>query len=171
MANLLAAGLASNATLMVRTWATESVNLAIPDMARSLRAAGEAINQGDLQAAERVLCAQALALNAIFTVLGTRATEYMGENLQKAELLMRLAFKAQNQCRNTLDTLFALKNPPVVIAKQANIANGGPQQVLYGMDEEPARTNKGGKALTRNIQRSAVQTNCAKKHGCEKMDN
>jgi hypothetical protein len=41
---------------------------------------------------------------------------------------MRMALKAQNQCRMTLETLSNIKNPPVIYAKQANIANG-PQQV------------------------------------------
>jgi hypothetical protein len=35
---------------------------------------------------------------------------------------------AQGQCRATLETLAVIKNPPVVFAKQANIAHG-PQQV------------------------------------------
>jgi hypothetical protein len=41
---------------------------------------------------------------------------------------MRLGLKAQSQCRATLETLAQIKNPPVVIARQANIAQG-PQQV------------------------------------------
>jgi hypothetical protein len=44
---------------------------------------------------------------------------------------MRLALKGQAQCRSTLETLVALKNPPVVIAGQANISTG-PQQVNNG---------------------------------------
>jgi hypothetical protein len=40
-----------------------------------------------------------------------------------------MALKAQAQCRMTLETLAALKNPPVVFAKQANINNGGQPQV------------------------------------------
>lgn len=48
--------------------------------------------------------------------------------LDAADRYMRLALKAQGQCRTTLETLAAIKNPPVVFAKQANIANG-PQQV------------------------------------------
>ena len=41
----------------------------------------------------------------------------------------RLAFKAQAQCRATIETLALLKNPsPAVFARQANIAHG-PQQV------------------------------------------
>jgi hypothetical protein len=41
---------------------------------------------------------------------------------------MRLALKAQSQCRATLEALANIKNPPVVIARQANFA-AGPQQV------------------------------------------
>ena len=44
---------------------------------------------------------------------------------------MRLALKAQSQCRATLETLATIKNPPVVIARQANISSG-PQQVNNG---------------------------------------
>jgi hypothetical protein len=39
---------------------------------------------------------------------------------------MRLALKAQSQCRATLETLAQIKNPPVVLARQANIAQGRP---------------------------------------------
>jgi hypothetical protein len=41
---------------------------------------------------------------------------------------MRMVLKAQSQCRATLKTLATIKNPPVVFARQANIAQG-PQQV------------------------------------------
>lgn len=45
---------------------------------------------------------------------------------------MKLALRAQNQCRATLQTLSELKNPrPVAFVKQANISNG-PQQVNNG---------------------------------------
>jgi hypothetical protein len=44
---------------------------------------------------------------------------------------MRLALKAQGQCRATVETLAFMKNPPV-FARQANIAHG-PQQVNNGI--------------------------------------
>jgi hypothetical protein len=40
---------------------------------------------------------------------------------------MRLALKAQSQCRTTAETLAVMRNPPV-FARQANVVNG-PQQV------------------------------------------
>ena len=44
------------------------------------------------------------------------------------ERYLRLALRAQGQCRATLETLGVIKNPPTVFAKQANIA-AGPQHV------------------------------------------
>lgn len=55
------------------------------------------------------------------------------DHLPAFEGNMRMALRAQNQCRATLETLAAIKNPPVVFAKQANINHGsGNQQVNNG---------------------------------------
>lgn len=56
---------------------------------------------------------------------------------------MRLALRAQNQARMTLETLSNIKNPPVIYAKQANIAHG-PQQVNNGPHaaQNPNEQNK-----------------------------
>jgi hypothetical protein len=85
--------------------------------------------KNDLSDAEAMLIAQATALNAIFSELARRAAVNMGEYLQATETYLRLALKAQAQCRATLQTLAEIKSPhPVAFVKQANIANG-PQQV------------------------------------------
>ena len=52
---------------------------------------------------------------------------------------MRLALKAQAQCARTIEVLSTIKNPPVIYAKQANIAHGH-QQVNNG--KQPAHTGK-----------------------------
>ena len=52
----------------------------------------------------------------------------MNEHIHATEAYMRMALRAQNQVRLTLETINTIKNPPVVIAKQANITSG-PQQV------------------------------------------
>jgi hypothetical protein len=52
---------------------------------------------------------------------------------------LRLALKAQTQCRATLETLATIKNPPIIYAKQANFANGH-QQVNNGV---PPTTHTG----------------------------
>jgi hypothetical protein len=45
---------------------------------------------------------------------------------------LQRAIRAQSQCRSTLETLSALKNPPIVYARQANVTTG-PQQVNNGV--------------------------------------
>lgn len=88
-------------------------------------------SEGDLSRAEALLMTQAHTLDAIFNELARRAALNMGEYMDATERYMRLALKAQNQCRATLETLATVKNPPMVFAKQANIANG-PQQINNG---------------------------------------
>ncbi len=82
---------------------------------------------GDMTRAEAMLFGQAHALQSMFMELARRAAAQ--EYLKHWEGYLRMALKAQNQCRMTLESLAAIKNPPVVIAKQANINNGGQQQV------------------------------------------
>jgi hypothetical protein len=70
---------------------------------------------------------QAHTLNAIFNDLARKAAK--SEYINQMESHLRLALKAQGQCRATLETLAAIKNPqPVAFVRQANIAHG-PQQV------------------------------------------
>lgn len=91
----------------------------------------EKVGGGDLRRAENILMTQAHTLDAIFNELARRAAANMGEYINATDRYLRLALKAQSQCRATLETLATIKNPPVIYAKQANIANG-PQQVNNG---------------------------------------
>ena len=70
--------------------------------------------------------------DAIFNELARRAALNMAEYPNATEIYLRLALKAQSQCRATLETLAAIKNPPIVYARQANVTTG-PQQVNNGM--------------------------------------
>jgi hypothetical protein len=56
---------------------------------------------------------------------------------------MRLALKAQAQCRATIETLAALKNPPIVYARQANISAGHQQ-----INNHPPSSSPAGKSAT-----------------------
>lgn len=96
------------------------------------------VHDGNLREVESTLTAQAVALNSIFTDMARRAAMNAGEYLGAAETYLKLALRAQSQCRATLETLAAIKNPPVVFAKQANIAHGH-QQVNNGTPVAPAR--------------------------------
>jgi hypothetical protein len=99
----------------------------VNELCASLRDKIRAVRDGNMDGPEALLVGQATSLNVIYTELTRRAALNMGEYIQAAERYMRLALKAQAQCRATIETLAALKNPPVVYARQANIA--GQQQV------------------------------------------
>jgi len=71
------------------------------------------------------------SLDAIFNELARRAALSMGEYIGSFETYMKMALKAQAQTVRTVEVLAAIKKPPVVFAKQANISNG-PQQVNIG---------------------------------------
>lgn len=104
----------------------------LTDLVASLKDQGEAANRGDLAGLEQMLAAQSVSLNSIFIELARRAALNMGEHLGATESYMRMALKAQAQCRVTVETLAEMKNPhPVAFVKQANISNG-PQQVNNG---------------------------------------
>lgn len=101
----------------------------VPALMDQLRGQASAVNRGDLSQAEAMLMSQATALQSLFARLAERG---MGcDSAPAFEINMRMALRAQNQCRATLETLAAIKNPPVIFAKQANIANGH-QQINNG---------------------------------------
>jgi hypothetical protein len=117
-------------------------------LAKVLADQTKAINGGDLRRAEGILIAQAHTLDAIFGYCARRSVRNMREHLNAAELYLRLALKAQSQCRATLETLANIKNPPTVFARQANIAHG-PQQVNNGV---PAPSRAGETENPQNEQ-------------------
>lgn len=109
--------------------------LSLMDSAVALKEKIAAVQGGDIRDAEAMLAGQAFALNAIFTELARRSASSIGQNLNASERYLRLALKAQSQCRATLETLASIKSPPIVYARQANVTTG-PQQVNNGVSPE-----------------------------------
>ncbi|MDP2225806.1 hypothetical protein [Nitrosomonas sp.] len=134
----------------------------------------EKIIAGDLSELESTLAAQVVSLNAIFTTLAKRATTC--EYLNQMETNLRLALKAQTQCSHTIEILAAMKNPPIVFAKQANIAHGHQQinnnqspthaektikssnELLSEVDNAPLDTRGTLKTIKINQELAAVET-------------
>lgn len=107
---------------------TQGTNMLASDLAQLIKIMGA----GDLSHAEGMLIAQAQTLDCIFNHLAQLAAQRLPNmNIKGTEIFLRLAMKAQSQCRATLEALASLKSPSVVYAKQANFANG-PQQVNNG---------------------------------------
>lgn len=108
-----------------------------------LRRQTAALNSGDLTRAEDMLLAQAHTLDSLFAQLTGRALR--SQQRDGLESYMRLALKAQNQARATLQTLAELKAPrQVAFVQQANIGNQ--VQVNNGTTKQPARPRKSAKA-------------------------
>ena len=131
VANVMVRGTLANSTTIIDYSRAQHAGLSLTDIAQALKEQGEAVNRGDLASLERMLTGQAVALNAMFTELARRGALNMGEHLGATETYIRLALKAQSQSRATAETLAAIKNPPIVYARQMNVANG-PQQVNNG---------------------------------------
>ena len=100
------------------------------------------VQSGDLSSLEATLTAQAITLDKIFIEMARRAAGNMGQYRDTVAVYMKLALKAQSQCRSTVQALAEIKNPqPVNIVKQANIANG-PQQINNGVSATDSRAEK-----------------------------
>lgn len=169
LADLATDGIATNAVTARSFLGPSQPHLSITEMVDSLKDHGKRVNDNDLAAPEQMLMAQAVSLNAIFAEMSRRAAMNMGSHLEPMERYLRLALKAQGQCRATVETLAAIKNPPVVFAKQANIAHG-PQQVNNGVaanfeTSTPARASAHGK--TENEQTELLE---GAQHGGTLMD-
>ena len=87
-----------------------------------------AVRGGDMSRAEEMLTVQAHTLDFLFNSYVQRADK--AEYLKQCEGFMRLALKAQAQCRSTVEALSAMKNPRVQYVNQQNVAVN--QQVNNG---------------------------------------
>lgn len=117
---------------MVKMWG----GIDVPSLTDELRDQAAAVNRGELNHIEAMLMNQATALQSLYARLTERA---MGQDhMPNFEGFMRMALRAQNQCRATLETLAAIKNPPVVFAKQANINQGNGNQQVNNGTSDPA---------------------------------
>jgi hypothetical protein len=159
------------AALRVITAADKSAgyerDMDLPGLMATLRAQGEAVNAGNLAQAEAMLINQATALQTVFARLverGLGCTE-----IAPFEANLRMGLRAQSQCRATLETLAAIKNPaPVSFVRQANIAHG-PQQVNNNpgstessrareIDSEPNKLSGGNNELLPDARASQAES-------------
>lgn len=131
LAQIAAIGTLSNAMTMGNFSGFTTGEMDLLECANALINQAKKVNSGDLYSAEAMLSMQASALNAIFGEMARRAALNLGESLDVVERYLRMALRAQGQARATLETLAAIKQGPMVFARQANIAHG-PQQVNNG---------------------------------------
>lgn len=104
-----------------------------------------AVNRGDVTRVESLLMSQAMTLDILFQDLARRAVANR-DRPEAFERLLRLGLKAQSQSRATLETLANMKHPPLVVARQANVAQG-PQQINNGCVHAREKSNPENKLL------------------------
>jgi len=119
---------------------------------------------GNMKGCEGMLIGQARALQAIFVNLACLAKGQ--DQMPQIEGLLRMALKAQNQSRMTLETLANIKNPPIVFAKQANIS-AGHQQVNNGPPPcaRAGKTEIGQNKLLEHLDGQRLDTGTASASG------
>lgn len=100
---------------------------------------------GDKALASDILAAQAVVLDAMFTELGGRAAANMGQYINAAERYMRLALKAQTNCRATLEALGKLHQPREQTVKHVHVNQGG-QAIVADNIHQHAGGRKNGKS-------------------------
>jgi hypothetical protein len=110
----------------IQSWNNE---LSVDGIRAALTDQIEKVVGGDMSRPEAMLLTQAHTLDFLFGELAQKANKQ--QQMPHYEAFMRMALKAQNQCRMTLETLSNIKNPPVIFAKQANFS-GGHQQINNG---------------------------------------
>lgn len=132
---LLLMPVAQNAIAM-DAWGKYVGEVDLSELVTGLQEQTDKVRAGNMSSVESMLYGQAMTLQTIFTSLARRSALNAGEYMDAADKYMRLALKAQAQCRATLETLAEIKNPMPYI-KQTNIANG-PQQVNNGQSEQYA---------------------------------
>ena len=104
-----------------------SVNSLVAELSKHVADVGN----GNMNRPEQILLMQAQTLDVIFNTLAQRAGANVGTHRDASETYLRMALKAQAQCRTTLETLSEIKDPrPTQFIRQQNVANQ--QQVNNG---------------------------------------
>ncbi len=102
--------------------------LDVPSLASVVR---EQVSQGKIILKDQIdefLLSYSVSLQAIFVRLTEKGMQSQDPLI--AQSWLKLALRAQNQCRVSLEALSVLRSPSIVYAKRANIA-AGPQQVNH----------------------------------------
>jgi len=120
-----------SAAYSIKRWTHSTADVQITALAEELISQVLDVMSGAMGRPEAMLTAQAHTLDAIFNSLASRAVlnfesgRESGGYSQTGDAYLRLAMRAQNQCRATLEALAMIKNPPgVAFVRQANIAHG-----------------------------------------------
>ena len=121
----------------------------MPALLAQLRERAATVNRGDLSEVKAMLTTQAVTLEGIFSHLAAKGLQ--AQDSRMMESYLRLALKAQSQCRTSLETLAEIVNPRPVYVRQQNVA-AGHQQVNNGIERQHARELENGNAPSKLLE-------------------
>jgi hypothetical protein len=141
----------ANASITMLNFHSMKEGVNITDLVEEVRDQVAAIQNGSMGRPEALLSAQAHTLDTIFNALAQKAAANMNAGyLPASETYLRMALKAQSQCRTTLEALAEIKFPrSATFIKQANIADQ--QQVNNGQAGNATSTRTGARAHEKDI--------------------
>lgn len=108
------------------------------------KAAAEA-RAGGKDMSSDILMSQAMLLDTMFTEMAARAARSLGRNLEVTDRYMRLALKAQANCRSTIETLAKLHQPREQTVKHVQVNEGG-QAIVADQFHQHGGGRENGKA-------------------------
>lgn len=88
------------------------------------------VQKGDLSHQRSILACQTTALDTLFTEMAERAMNNIDHYPEVAERYMRLALKAQANCRTTIETLDRIVREGSQTIKHVHVDNRGGQTVI-----------------------------------------
>ena len=139
------------------------------DFAKHVQSAGGKAEQGDLSMASRMLAAQAITLDSMFTELARRAAINMGEYINAAERYGRLALKAQSNCRAALEALAKLHQPREQTVRHVHVNEGGQAIVADQFHDHRGAAGNGNSIKQSDATGTAGQ--CASLPGPDPLGN
>lgn len=124
--------------LTVRDFSGDLKSLDINAVVEEISGHVHAAKNGDLSRQECILAAQVQTLDQLFNMMSRMAAKNMNAGyLHATESYMRMAMKAQFQCRATVETLAEIKNPSSpTFVRQQNV--GQNVQVNNGVGQQRA---------------------------------
>lgn len=103
--------------------------------------------QGDMKPLEVMLASHIISLDSIFNRLAIQAEANIGKHPKVVDTYLRLALKAQSQCRATAEALAAMKSPRQYI-NQTNVA--GAMQINIAKESSHVDRGAEGKNAASN---------------------
>ncbi len=119
-----------------------------PDITETVEIMAEAckkVRDDDLSDQRDILTSQAMALDAIFTIMVSRSENNLKDYFEASERFMRMAMKAQAQCRTTIEALDRLARGGEQVIKHVHVDNRGGQAVIADSVQTGGQNAKTGK--------------------------